>query len=164
MEGLAKLGIDLWSIFLYLLNTGLLLAVLVFLVYKPLLKFLDNRREQIRSSVDEARELKDQLDRSAEEAEKAQAQAEEKLKREMENLRKFTEEKRVQLTAEMESAKAALLAKAEEEIERRKQDILKDAEAATMETIKKIVLHIVQSKVPEEVVTASIKDAWKKLK
>ena len=91
----------------------------------------------------------------------ASQKAEETLKREMENLRKFTEEKRAELTAEMEAARNDMLAKADADITRRKEELLKDAEKATMDLIKKIVLHIVQNKVPEEVVETSIKDAWK---
>lgn len=164
MEGLSKLGIDPISILIYIVNTGLLLVVLVYIIYKPLLKFLDERREQIRSSVEEAQFLKEELEKKSEEARAAEKAADEKLTREMENLRKFTEEKRAELTAEMEAQKAKMLAKAEEEIDRKKADLLKDAEVATLEVIKKIVLHIVQNKVPEEVVKESIRDAWKQLR
>ncbi|MEK9159581.1 MAG: hypothetical protein AAB383_02515 [Patescibacteria group bacterium] len=161
MEGLAKLGIDPLSILLYLLNTGLLLVVLIYVLYKPILRYLDQRRDQIRSSVEEAQLLKVELDKKSIEAAEASKKAEETLKREMENLRKFTEEKRAELTAEMESARNEMLAKADADITRRKDELLKEAEKATMDLIKKVVLHIVQNKVPEEVVEASIKDSWK---
>lgn len=164
MEGLATLGINLWSVLLYLLNTGLLLFVLTYVLYKPVLRFLDERRKQIRDSVEEAQILKEELDKRSTEAREASEKAEATLKREMENLRKFTEDKRAELTAEMEAARSAMLAKADEDIAARKADILKDAEAATVELIKKIVLHIVQNKVPEEVVEQSIKEAWKQYK
>ena len=78
----------------------------------------------------------------------------------MENLRKFTEEKRAELTAEMEKARGDMLAKAEEDISRRKGEILKDAENDTLQLIKKIVLYVVQNKVPAEVIEDSIKSAW----
>lgn len=164
MEGLAKLGIDPLSILLYLLNTGLLLVVLIYVLYKPILRYLDERRDQIRRSVHEAQILKEELDKKSIEARDASQKAEETLKREMENLRKFTEEKRAELTAEMETARTEMLSKAEADITRRKDELLKDAEKATMDLIKKIVLHIVQNKVPEEVVKASITDAWKQFK
>ena len=161
MEGLAKLGIDPLSILLYLLNTGLLLVVLIYVLYKPILRYLDERRNQIRSSVEEAQLLKVELDKKSVEAAEASKKAEETLKREMENLRKFTEEKRAELTAEMESARNEMLAKADTDITRRHNELMKEAEQATMDLIKKVVLHIVQNKVPEEVVEASIKDSWK---
>jgi F-type H+-transporting ATPase subunit b len=161
MDGLSKLGIDPLSILLYLLNTGLLLIVLIYVLYKPILRYLDERRDQIRRSVHEAQILKEELDKKSVEAEEASKKAEETLKREMENLRKFTEEKRAELTAEMEAARAEMLAKADADITRRKMEILQDAEKATMDLIKKVVLHIVQNKVPGDVVEASIKDSWK---
>lgn len=164
MEGLATLGINPLSILLYLLNTGLLLVVLIYVLYKPILRYLDERRDQIRRSVHEAQILKEELDKKSVEAEEASQKAEETLKREMENLRKFTEDKRAELTAEMEAARTEMLSKAEMDIARRKEELLKDAEKATMDLIKKVVLHIVQNKVPEEVVEASIKDAWKQFK
>lgn len=164
MEGLAKLGIDPLSILLYLLNTGLLLVVLIYVLYKPILRYLDERRNQIRSSVEEAQLLKVELDKKSVEAAEASEKAEATLKREMENLRKFTEEKRAELTAEMEAARNEMLAKADADITRRNNEIMKEAEKATMDLIKKVVLHIVQNKVPEEVVEASIKDSWKQFK
>ncbi len=164
MEGLSKLGIDPLSILLYLLNTGLLLVVLIYVLYKPILRYLDERRDQIRRSVEEAQLLKVELDKKSVEAEEASKKAEETLKREMENLRKFTEEKRAELISDMEAARNEMLAKADLDITRRKEEILKDAEKATMDLIQKVVLHIVQNKVPEEVVEASIKDSWKQFK
>lgn len=161
MEGLSKLGIEPWNILIYILNTGLLLTVLIYVLYKPILRILDERRKQIKDSVEEAQILKVELDKRSIEAKEATAKAEAELKKEMENLRKFTEEKRAELIADMDKARSEMLAKAEEDITRRKGEILKDAEATTLELIKKIVLHIVQNKVPEEVIQDSIKSAWK---
>ncbi len=161
MEGLSKLGIDLWSILIYILNTGLLLFVLTYVLYKPILKFLDERRAQIKSSVDEAQNLKVELDKKSIELEEASEKASAQLKKEMENLRKFSEEKRAELTTEMEKARSTMLAKAEEDISRRKAEILKDAEGDTLALIQKIVLYVVQNKVPADVVEDSIKSAWR---
>ena len=51
MDGLSKLGINLGHVVFYLVNTGLLLTVLTYVLYKPILRFLDKRRDQIRRSV-----------------------------------------------------------------------------------------------------------------
>lgn len=164
MEGFAKLGIDLWSIVIYMANTGLLLGVLFFLLYKPLLGFIDARRKQIATSLDEARLLKDELDKKSNEAASAQARFEEELKKERENLRAFAEEKRAQLEAEMNSARNEMLQKAEADIEARKNSMVQEVEADLLNLMKKIILDIVRNKVPEEVIQASIKDAWKQYK
>lgn len=160
MEGLSKLGIDLWSMLLYFINTGVLLFVLIYVLYKPILKFLDARRQEIKDSVEEAKNLKEALDKKSLEVEAASKKAEAELKKEIENLHKYTEEKRAELVKEMEAARADLLRKADEEITRRKGELIKDAETTILDLIKKIVLHIVQHKVPEKVIEDSIRSAW----
>lgn len=164
MDGLLKLGINPLSILIYIVNTGLLLAVLTYLLYKPLLKFIDERRKQISDSVDEARLLKEELDQKSEEAASAQAHFEEELKKERENLRKFAEEKRAQLEADMNATRNEMIQKAEADIEARKSSMVKEVEADVLNLMKKIILDIVQHKVPEEVIQSSIQDAWKQYK
>ncbi len=164
MEGLLKLGIDPLSILIYVLNTGVLLVVLVFVLYKPLLKFIDDRRKQISDSVDEARLLKEELDKKSEEANNAQAHFETELKREREALRKFAEEKRAQLEADMNATRNEMMQKAEADIDAHKATMVKEVEADLLNLMKKIILEIVQHKVPEQVIQDSIKDAWKQHK
>lgn len=161
MDGLLKLGIDPWAILTYVVNTGVLLAVLTYVLYKPLMKFLDQRRDQIISSVDEARLLKEQLDVKSAETQAAQTKFEADLKKETENLRKFLEERRVDLDKEMSAARTEMLQKAQTEIDHKQAEMIKDVEAALLTLMKKIILDIVQNKVPEEVVQASIHDSWK---
>ncbi|QQR55600.1 ATP synthase F0 subunit B [Candidatus Peregrinibacteria bacterium] len=164
MEGLNTLGIAPLSILIYVLNTGLLLVVLIYVLYKPLLKFIDERRKQIADSVDEARLLKEELDKKSEEASSAQAHFEEELKKERENLRKFAEEKRAQLESDMNLARTEMMQKAEADIEAHKASMVKEVEADLLNLMKKIILEIVQHKVPENVIQDSIKDAWKQYK
>lgn len=161
MEGLSKLGIEPLSVLVYLINTGLLLVVLTYVLYKPVMKFIDARRKQISDSVDEARLLKDELDKKAAEVAATQAHFEAELKKEREALRKFAEEKRSEFEAEMTTARAKMLQKAQEEIETRKGELMKEVESSLLLLIKKIVLEVVQHKVPEDVIQASIHDAWK---
>lgn len=161
MEGLSKLGIEPLSVLVYLINTGLLLVVLTYVLYKPVMKFIDARRKQISDSVDEARLLKDELDKKGAEVAATQAHFEAELKKEREALRKFAEEKRSEFEAEMTTARAKMLQKAQEEIETRKGELMKEVESSLLLLIKKIVLEVVQHKVPEDVIQASIHDAWK---
>lgn len=164
MEGLSKLGIDPLNILIYMVNTGLLLVVLTYVLYKPILKFLDERRKQIADSVDEARQLKEELDKTSAEASSAQAHFEQELKKERESLRKFVEEKRAELEAEMSSARNQMMQKAEADIEARKTSMVKEVEADLLKLMKNIILDIVQHKVPEQVIQDSITDAWKQSK
>ena len=45
MDQLSNLGIDPWNMLLYLANTGVLLVILTYFLYKPILKFIDERRK-----------------------------------------------------------------------------------------------------------------------
>ena len=64
----------------------------------------------------------------------------------------------------MELARSEMMAKAQSEIDEKKASIMKDAEAATMILIKKVIFEIVKNKVPENVIQESIKDAWQQYK
>jgi F-type H+-transporting ATPase subunit b len=161
MEILAKLGIEPWSMLLYFVNTGILVLVLAKLLYKPILKYVDERRAVIEGSITEAEQLKKTFEEKLAEilAEKEALHA--SLKEQMEKTAKTLQEKEAQLVADMTLAKTRMLEEAHAQIEKEKAELMKDAEARTMSLIQKVVLYIVQNKVPAEVVRESVQDAWK---
>lgn len=161
MEALEKLGIEPFSILLYLINLGSVLLVLTFLLYRPILGFMDKRRKEISDSVEEASILRDEFEKTIQKAEKEKIELEKNFREEMEKLKKFVEQKRGELTKEMEAARAEMMAKASAEIEEKKRSLLKEAEGEVLSLMKKIILNVVQNKVPENVIQESIKDAWK---
>lgn len=161
MDRLADLGIDLWSIVVYMANTGVVLTVLFFLAYKPLLKFIDERRKRIADSIEEANLLREEFSKTLKEGEAEKNRIEKELRDELKNLEKFLEEKRVELTKEMEEARQAMLKKSDEELAERKARLVKDVEKDVMNLMTRIILDIVQNKVPESVIQESIQDAWK---
>ena len=149
------------SVVTYIINIGVLILVLTYVLYKPLLKFLDERRKQITDSIHEAEVLRKEFSKQMAENEATQKSTEHKLREEMDNLRKFTEEKRAQLVSEMEAARSEMMMKSEAEIEKKKAGLIKDAEQQILDTMKKIILEIVQHKIPENVIQESIKEGWK---
>ncbi len=162
MDKLLTLGIDPWAIVVYLGNTGLVIVILTLLVYKPVIKILDKRREVISNSMDEAANLQSAFEKKLAETERQTKEAEEKFRDELAKLKAYTEEKRKELFAEMEQARTAMLNKTEEEIRERKAGLLKDAEKDIKLLMAKIILDIVENKVPENVVEESIQSGWKK--
>lgn len=161
MDKLSSLGIDPWSMLLYLVNTGVLLVVLTYFLYKPILKFIDQRRQQIADNIEEAQRLQKTFEKKLEKSEAERKQAETELKEELANLQKFTERKKAELTAEMDSARTEMMQKAQKEIDQKKDNLLKEAEEEVKKIMTKIILHIVENKVPESVIQDSIKSAWK---
>lgn len=162
MDKLLTLGIDPWAMLVYLGNTGLIIAVLTFLVYKPLMKTLDKRRDIISSSIDEAANLQKTFEKKLAETQSKAKEAEDNFREELAKLKTYTEEKRKELFAEMEQARNAMLNKTEEEIRERKAALLKEAEKDVKALMAKIILDIVENKVPENVITESITSGWKK--
>src|SRR3989344_8250900 len=60
MELLTKLGID-WKLLLaQIVNFTLLVGVLTYFVYRPLLNLLDQRREKIRKAMEDAKHIENQ--------------------------------------------------------------------------------------------------------
>lgn len=60
MELLLKLGIDWKLLIAQIVNFTILVSVLTFFVYRPLLDLLDARRERIRKSIEDAKRVEEQ--------------------------------------------------------------------------------------------------------
>lgn len=162
MDRLAGLGIDLWSIVVYMANTGVVVAFLTYFLFKPILKFLDQRRKLIADSIEESKNLREEFAKKLEESTAEKKAMEAQLRQEMDNLHKFIESKRVELTKEIETQRVEMMNRAQADIDRRKTTLLKEAEKEVMQLMTKIILDIVQNKVPEQVIQESIHDAWKR--
>ena len=160
MDQLAQLGIDPVRVLIYLLNTGILLVLLTYFFYRPMIAYIDKRRKQIKDSIDEAAHLKAAFEKKLEESEAKKAQAEAELKSELDQLRRFVDQKRTEMVSEMEAARAQMLQKAQAEIDAKKVAMVSEVEDDLRALMTRIVLHIVENKVPEEVVQSSIESAW----
>lgn len=161
MDKLASLGIDPWSMLLYLVNTGLLIAVLTYFFYRPLLKLIDDRRKQIKDSIDEAEKLKNEFEATLAKSEAAKEATEAELREELKKLQSYVEKKKAEMVAEMEAARSSMMEKAQKEIDEKKASLLKEAETDVKALMTRIILHIVENQVPEDVIQKSIESAWK---
>ncbi|PKL36895.1 hypothetical protein CVV38_03300 [Candidatus Peregrinibacteria bacterium HGW-Peregrinibacteria-1] len=162
-ENLSRLGIDLWSMAFYVVNIGLTMAILIWILYKPVNKFIDQRQRQIEDSIDEAKKLQESFEEKLNLVQKDKEETEAQLKAELLNLQKFTDRKRAELTAEMEQARKEMIEKATREIDARKTSIIKEAEKDVQILMAKIILDIVENKVPENIIQESIESSWSKL-
>lgn len=161
MDALLKLGIDWQSIIFYIINFGVLFFIIGKYLVPPILNMLDKRRDAIQSSLTEAEILKNEFHKKMEEINVERAESQQTMMKEMEKLNKTLEKKRAEMKVELEQQRQKLLDEAQKEIDSRKAQIVKDAEAQTVELIKKMVMYIVQNKLPAELVEQSVKEAWK---
>lgn len=160
MDGLAKLGIDLYNILIYIGGTGILVAVLAKLLYNPVNGYIEKRQKTIADKIQEADKIQKDFSTKLAEMEKAKEEAQAELKAELEKMQSFVSTKRAELVEEMEAERAKVMEKANQEISDKKAALLKDAEQDILKLMQKIVLEVVQNKVPAEVVETSVKEAW----
>lgn len=163
MEAFQRLGIDGWSILLYLVNFGILLAILTKFLYKPLLKFMDERRETIRNNLKETEVLRARFE---EEAKRQEAETKAMLVRmqgEVATAKAQAEARAKELMQEADARRDQIIEEARKQAEETKKGILKEAEQETQKRIEKTILHVLKNKIPEDVVKASVQAAWKDL-
>ncbi|MCK9361015.1 ATP synthase F0 subunit B [Patescibacteria group bacterium] len=163
MDALARLGIDGWSVLLYLVNFGLLAAVLTKFLYKPALKFMDDRREQIRRSIEESEELKRRFEEETKRREQEARLMSSEMQHEMKSAREQAESRAKQLVTEAERNREEMLNEAQTQIGEMKKNIRKEAEADVLKRIEAVTLAVLRDKVPQDVVRDSVKDAWSAL-
>lgn len=111
MELIGTLGINGGMMLAQAINYGILLFVLTFLLYKPVLKILDERRERVQKSVEDARHISQQL--------------------------KDMEKQRAQAMKELDAKASAILADTKKQAESAKADLLKSAHAESDSLLKR---------------------------
>lgn len=163
MDALQKLGIDGWSILLYLVNMGLLLALLTKFLYRPLLKVMDDRRETVRKNLQETELLKTKF------AEESKRQAQEtkdllvKMQSEVAAAKAQAEVRAKELIAEADTRREQMLEEARRQVDETKKGVLKEVEKETQKRIEQTILHVLKNKIPADVVKSSVEAAWKDL-
>lgn len=164
MGALQKLGIDGWSILLYLVNMGILLAVLTKLLYKPLLKLMDDRRETVRANLQETEMLKTKF------VEESSRQAREtqdlllKMQSEITVAKAQAEVRAKELIAEADVRREQILEDARRQVAETEKGILKEVEKETQKRIEQTILHVLKNKIPADIVKSSVLEAWKDLR
>ena len=112
-----KLGISIPTLIAQIINFLVLLAILYFFAYKPVLKMLDERSRKIKESMEEVQKVKDQAARTEEEFKKkieaAGKEGQEVIARAM----RTGEEARQRAQAEAKQEAQVLVEKARAEIQ-----------------------------------------------
>ena len=124
--GVTELGINLPSLVAYLVNFILLLGILGFFAYKPLMRMLDERTERIRESLEAAERAREEAASAQEAIQEQIAEARREGQRIMDQTREAAERFR---TEEMNKARQ----EAEAFVERAKADIARERDTALQE-------------------------------
>ncbi len=164
MQGLTTMGISLESIVIYLAAYGVLFAILVKLLYKPINNYLTQRQTNVRMNLEEAERIKAEFQAKFEaiKAEKARIHAE--LSEQISNAQALVETKRLELLADMEAQRQLMMEKAQQEIQAQKDDLVAGVESKLTEVITKIIMEITYNQVPKDVIQRSVDHSWKEYK
>ncbi|HVW67029.1 MAG TPA: F0F1 ATP synthase subunit B [Candidatus Peribacteraceae bacterium] len=111
MQILTTLGIEWQQLLAQAINFAIIMGVLAYFVYKPVMRVIDARTERIRKAMEEAEEV--------------------------ENQKKELEKFRQQQLSEIDKEAGKILEKAKQEAERMRKDILDNAQKETALMIEK---------------------------
>jgi F-type H+-transporting ATPase subunit b len=121
---MSGLGVNVWTLIAQIVNFLILLLVLYFFAYKPVMKMLDERSHKIKESMDEVQKVKDQAAQTEEEFKKkieaASKEGQEVIARAM----RTGEEARQRAQAEAKQEAQGLVEKARVEIQRERDETI----------------------------------------
>jgi F-type H+-transporting ATPase subunit b len=123
---MSGLGVNGWTLLLQVVNFLILLLVLYFFAYKPVMKMLDERSRKIKESMDEVQKVKKQAAQTEEEFKKkieaASKEGQEVIARAM----RTGEEARQRAQLEAKQEAQGLVEKARVEIQRERDETISE--------------------------------------
>ena len=144
MELLSKLGIDWKLLIAQIVNFGILLGVLTFFVYKPLLDVLEARRKRIEKSMEDAKRIEEQKKEMEliriEELKKIDQEAGAFLERAKHQAEKIKMEILAAATKEAEQ----LLAKARQQLSDERAQVMQEVQGALTSAILRLTEKIIE--------------------
>ena len=126
MEALGNLGINLSYLVVQILNFLIVMLIMSFWAYKPILKVLDERRDKIAQSLEDAREAAEARANAQSEAEKILAEAQAERASIVADATQRAEKTSADMRAAAEQERAQLLDQAQEAVTEQKESALLD--------------------------------------
>ncbi len=133
-----ELGFNLPSLLVFLVNFAILLVILYFFAYKPILKMLDQRSERIRESLEAAEQAKQQ-------AAESEARTQEHLQEARREGQKLLEQARALAEKFREDEMAKAREEAEAFIARARQEIQQERDGAVEEVKRHFAVLAIQA-------------------
>lgn len=159
-----KLGIDFQAMLLYLVNFGVILWLLTRFVYKPLIKFLDERRNTVHKNLSQAEDLRLKFEKELSERETEYGKLLENARTEALKSKAEAQNSAKYLLIEAEAEKERLLKEAKKQAEGLKRQIESELEEDIISRVTRIVYSAVRDNRSPEAAAASVRTAWKELK
>ena len=122
MEALGNLGINLSYLVVQILNFFIVMLIMSFWAYKPILKILDERSSKIAQSLEDAREAAEARDNAQSESEKIISEAQVEGASIVAEATQRAEKAASEIQKSVEQERAQLLEQAQEAAQRHKEN------------------------------------------
>jgi F-type H+-transporting ATPase subunit b len=159
MELLTKLGIDWRILIAQLINFGVLLAVLSYFVYKPVLKLIDDRREKVKKAMETAERIeKEKLELDQVRTGRLR-EADSEAGKMLEAAKVEAERTRTEIITTAQREAEQMMSKAREQMERERADMIRSLQETLAGVIVQMTEKILErefSKTDQERIIGSV--------
>ncbi len=160
MELLGNLGINTKLFIAQLVNFAILFFVLKKFVYQPLLQVLEERKKKIEKGIKSAEQAERKLAEISEKEKKILEKAQEKAQKILLEAERKAEENRRLATEETTTEINKMMKKADEEIEKKKEqmltDLKKDLAQLVVSATEKVLAQKIDEKSDEKIIDKAI--------
>lgn len=123
---LNTLGVNVGMLIAQAINFGILLAVLAYLLYRPVLRVLDERRERVRSSMEHAQQLEKQVAEMEKERKVRMKELDDQAKSLLEQSRQQAEGAKKQIVDAAQAEVSQMLEKGRKQLDDERRKLLTD--------------------------------------
>jgi len=135
MEALHSLGIDWKLLIAQIVNFAILLVVLSKLLYRPIIRILDERSQKIAKSLKDAEMASDSLSKSEEDAEKIRQKAYKEANEILVNAKKEAEAGKLAIISDAHAEAEKIIKRGSEEVLSMKQNLAQETRSQISELI-----------------------------
>jgi F-type H+-transporting ATPase subunit b len=161
MEKLLTIGIDFHQILLYVVNFGVVWFVLAKYMLPPIQNAIANRKKNIDDNLEKAMTLQTEMEQLKNKTQSEQKVSGEAMKLQKNELEKSYREKQESLVENMEKEKNAMIQETMTMLNKKKEEIVLDAQKDILVLIQKVVSDVLSNAVPAEAIQKSVADSWK---
>ena len=157
-----QLGIDPRLLVAQIINFGVIVFLLTKVLYKPVLSFLEKRKNEIAEGVAMAEKMSKEQAHLEEKKEKVLVEARKEARAIMEQAKKAAKEEAAEIVEKAQKQSVAILAKAKEEGTLLKKTMEKDMQKATVaqaeELMRRVLPKALGSKDQHALIAAQLKE------
>ena len=121
---MAQLGLHIPSLIVYLVNFLILLVILYFVGYRPLLRMMEKRSSRIRESLDEAEQVRRESQERQEEMERELAQARQEGQKLIQQARELADRYRQEETEKARQEAQAFIERARADVQQERDSAI----------------------------------------